>query len=162
MCTKLHNLWLNWLVEYTDGSYEGGFAWRGRKGTGFAAAHHIVDGASTARSDAEITTTYTQERGTVMQNNLRLGKEVSLDLEQYGCCDWPIHTCGTVSSTSRSKEIAKSWNYTEYFPTNAAEMMAFNHAYTAFIGQPPKMGKIYSQARIENDRLVFPSGIPGL
>ena len=38
MLTKLHNLWLNWLVEYDDGSYEGGYAWRGRPGTGFAAA----------------------------------------------------------------------------------------------------------------------------
>ena len=35
MLTKLHNLWLNWLVEYEDGGYEGGYAWRGRPGTGF-------------------------------------------------------------------------------------------------------------------------------
>ena len=29
MLTKLHNVWLNWLVEYEDGGYEGGYAWRG-------------------------------------------------------------------------------------------------------------------------------------
>jgi pimeloyl-ACP methyl ester carboxylesterase len=26
MLTKLHNVWMNWLVEYEDGSYEGGLA----------------------------------------------------------------------------------------------------------------------------------------
>jgi hypothetical protein len=29
MLTKLHNIWLNWLVEYEDGSYEGGLGFRG-------------------------------------------------------------------------------------------------------------------------------------
>ena len=64
MLTKLHNIWLNWLVEYEDGSLEGGYAWRGRPGTGFAAAHHFVDGASRARSDAVIVEERT-ERGTI-------------------------------------------------------------------------------------------------
>ncbi len=59
MLTKPHNLWLNWLVEYDDGGYEGGYAWRGRPGTGFAAAHHVVDEVSTARSDAEMVTHFT-------------------------------------------------------------------------------------------------------
>ena len=162
MCTKLHNLWLNWLVEYTDGSYEGGYTWRGRTGSGFAATHHIVDGLSTARSDSTIVTTYTEGRGTVMKNHVQLGNEVTFELEQYGCCDWPIHTCGTVAATSRDKKIAKSWNYTEYFPQNAAEMMEFQKAYSAFIGRPARMGRIYSQARVENDYLVFPRGVPGL
>src|SRR6201999_4044221 len=72
MLTKLHNLWMNWLVEYEDGTLGGGDAWRGRPGNGFAAAHHYVDGKSVARSDAKITTA-TTERGTVSHVTLGLG-----------------------------------------------------------------------------------------
>src|SRR5205085_7012562 len=74
MLTKLHNVWLNWLVEYEDGGYEGGYAWRGRPGTGFAAAHHVVDGVSTARSDAEVVTHFTG-RGSVSRVDLALGQD---------------------------------------------------------------------------------------
>jgi hypothetical protein len=161
MVTKLHNLWLNWLVEYTDGSYEGGYAWRGRPGTGFAAAHHVVGGVSTGRTDAVIESTYT-ERGTVKKNILHLGNEVTVELAQYGNCDWPIHSCGHVVSTSRDKEIAKSWNYTEFMPLNAQEMMTFQQTYREFIGQAPRLGRIYKEALVRDGYLVFPKGVGSL
>jgi hypothetical protein len=154
MLTKLHNLWLNWLVEYDDGTYEGGYAWRGRPGTSFAAAHHVVDGVSTARSDAEIRTHFT-ERGTVTKVELAMGREASVLLEQIGSTDWPLHTCGKVSSTNRGKTIVNSWNYTEYFPLNWAAVADYQAAHNTLFGRYPSFARLMKDARIENERLVF-------
>jgi hypothetical protein len=154
MLTKLHNLWLNWLVEYEDGGYEGGYAWRGRPGTGFAAAHHVVDGISTARSDAEVVTHFT-ERGTVTRVDLSLGREVSLTLEQAGSTDWPLHTCGTVGTISRERRIARSWNYTEFFPLNWHAVADYQAAHLGLFGRYPSFARMMQGARIVDQRLVF-------
>jgi len=150
MLTKLHNLWLNWLVEYEDGSLEGGYAWRGRPGTAFAAAHHFVDGVSTARSDAVLTTTRTG-RGTVSGVNLRLG-DLAVDLSQHGSCDWPLHTCGTVSSITREKAIAKSWNYTEAFPLNWWAVADYQAAHQALFGTYPSFQRLMQGASVDDDQ----------
>ncbi|GLZ48343.1 hypothetical protein Acsp06_45280 [Actinomycetospora sp. NBRC 106375] len=157
MLTKLHNLWLNWLVEYEDGTYEGGYAWRGRPGTGFAAAHHVADGVSTARSDASVATHFT-ERGTVHKVDLALGADTSLVLEQYGSTDWPLHTCGTVSSTNRGKKIARSWNYTEFFPLNWSAVADYQVAHHALYGRRPSFARLMRGARVVDQRLVFDQG----
>ena len=154
MLTKLHNLWLNWLVEYEDGSHEGGYAWRGRPGTGFAAAHHVVDGVSTARSDARIDTRFT-ERGTVHEVDLALGADTALVLEQAGSTDWPLHTCGTVGSINRDKKIARSWNYTEFFPLNWSAVADYQAAHHTLFGRRPSFGRLMHGARVEDQRLVF-------
>lgn len=154
MMTKLHNLWLNWLVEYEDGSWEGGYAWRGRPGTGFAAAHHIVDGVSYARTDARIETTHT-DRGAVTTVRLELG-DLTVDLRQRGSQDWPLHTCGDVVSTSRGKPIARSWNYTEYFPTNYTDVIDYFDAYAKLFGKPHSFRKLMGGGRIVDEQLVFP------
>jgi hypothetical protein len=155
MLTKLHNLWMNWLVEYEDGTLEGGFAWRGRPGTGFAAAHHYVDGVSSARSDAELTTA-TTPRGTISSLRLGLG-DLAVELTQLGSLDWPLHTCGTVASTSHAhgKRIAKSWNYTEYFPLNWPTVADYQAAHKALFGAYPSFQRLMRGARIEDQRLVF-------
>jgi hypothetical protein len=153
MLSKLHNLWMNWLVEYEDGSLEGGYAWRGRPGTGFAAAHHYVDGASTARSDPVIETRTTQ-RGTVSEMSVRLGG-VALELEQLGSTDWPLHTCGIVSSISHEKPIARSWNFTEYFPLNWQSVADYQVAHHALYGRHPSFRRLMEGARIDGQRLVF-------
>jgi hypothetical protein len=156
MLTKLHNLWLNWLVEYDDGSYEGGYAWRGRPGTGFAAAHHVVDGVSTARSDAEVTTHFT-DRGSVSRVELTLGGDASFTLEQAGSTDWPLHTCGTVGSSSAAgrRTIAKSWNYTEFFPLNWSAVAHYQAAHHALFGRYPSFARLMKNARIKDQLLVF-------
>jgi hypothetical protein len=156
MLTKLHNVWLNWLVEYSDGSYEGGYAWRGRPGTGFAAAHHVVDGVSTARSDASIVLD-TTERGSVRAVELGLGDDVTMELAQAGSTDWPLHTCGTVASTSRGKTIARSWNFTEYFPLNWPAVAGYQEAHRQLFGRYPSFQRLMEGARIENQQLVFPA-----
>jgi hypothetical protein len=156
MLTKLHNLWLNWLVEYDDGSLEGGYAWRGRPGTNFAAAHHFADGTSTARTDARLTTE-TTDRGTIRSVQLGLGDTVSLELAQRGSCDWPLHTCGTVASISREKTIARSWNYTEYFPLNWPAVADYQAAHHALFGRYPSFQRLMRGARIEDELLVFPA-----
>lgn len=154
MLTKLHNLWLNWLVEYEDGRHEGGFAWRGRAGTGFAAAHHFVDGVSTARTDARISTQHTQ-RGTVERVTLGLG-DLTVELEQVGSLDWPLHTCGTVPSISTARPIKRSWNYTEYFPVNWSAVADYQAAHRGLFGKPPSFQRLMQGARVdEQERLVF-------
>lgn len=153
MMSKLHNLWLNWLVEYEDGTWEGGYAWRGRPGSGFAAAHHIVDGVSQARTDAKIETFHT-ERGAVSSVRLELG-DVTVELQQRGSQDWPLHTCGDVVSTSRGKAIANSWNYTEFFPTNYADVLDYFEAYAKLFGRPHSFRALMRGGRIVDQRLVF-------
>jgi hypothetical protein len=156
MLTKLHNLWLNWLVEYEDGSYEGGYAWRGRPGTGFAAAHHVIDGVSVARSDARVVPHFT-ERGSVRSVELHLGDEVSVDLPQAGSTDWPPHTCGTRASTSRGKRVARSWNFTEFFPLNWQAVADYQEAHRRLFGRYPSFQRLMTGVRIEDQRLVFPA-----
>jgi hypothetical protein len=158
MLTKLHNLWINWLVEYDDGALEGGYAWRGRPGNGFAAAHHFRDGVSTARSDA-VLTTETTERGTITDVKLRLGRDVEVDLLQRGSTDWPLHTCGTAKSTSSGKQVVKSWNYTEYFPLNWSDVADFQAAHKNLFGVYPSFQRLMAGARIEDQKLVFPKGV---
>lgn len=155
MMTHLHNLWLNWLVEYTDGTWEGGYAWRGRPGSGFAATHHIVDGVSTARTDARIHTTHT-DRGAVSEVRLDIGDDLTVHLRQRGSQDWPLHTCGDVVSTSRGKAIARSWNYTEFFPTNYADVIDYFDAYAKLHDRPHSFRQLMDGGRIEDQRLVFP------
>jgi len=153
MLSKLHNLWMNWLVEYDDGTLEGGYAWRGRPGTGFAAAHHFVDGASVARSDPRIDTVAT-ERGTIREMTVRMG-DLTLKLDQTGSTDWPLHTCGVVSAISRTKPIARSWNFTEYFPLNWQSVADYQAAHKALYGRHPSFQRLMQRARIEQQRLVF-------
>lgn len=154
MLTKLHHLWLNWLVEHEDGGWEGGYAWRGRPGTGFAAAHHVVDGVSSARSDAVVTTHHTA-RGGVAKVDLALGDEVSLTLEQAGSTDWPLHTCGTVGATSRGRAIARSWNFTEYFPLNWHAVVDYQAAHRGLYGRYPSFARLMAGGRVVDDLLVF-------
>lgn len=153
MLSKLHNLWMNWLVEYEDGTLEGGYAWRGRPGTGFAAAHHFVDGLSVARSDPEIQTRET-ERGTISHVTVRMG-DLTLELEQSGSTDWPLHTCGIVSAISRDKPIARTWNFTEYFPMNWQSVVDYRAAHVALYGNQPSFQRLMQGARIVEQRLVF-------
>lgn len=156
MLTKLHNLWLNWLVEYEDGGYEGGLAWRGRPGTGFAAAHHFADGVSSARSDARIHTRHT-DRGTVDRVTLALG-DLTVELEQAGSLDWPLHTCGTVCAISTDRPIRRSWNYTEYFPVNWSAVADYQAAHQALFGKPPSFQKLMEGAWVDDQhRLVLPA-----
>ena len=153
MLAKLHNLWMNWLVEYEDGTLEGGYAWRGRPGTGFAAAHHYVAGASVARSDPVIETT-TTERGTISHMTMRMG-DLRVELEQRGSTDWPLHTCGIVSSISGARPIARSWNFTEYFPLNWQSVADYQAAHHALYGRFPSFQRLMTGARIEDETLVY-------
>ena len=149
---KLEKQWSMWLVEYTDGEIDAGFAWKGRGDTGFSAGHLIRNGVSTAVPDARTFTTY-NERGVVTKSRIELGGEV-VELEQDTCAIWPIHTFGRVVSTSRGKEIAKSWNYTEWMPDNMEELID-RYVLT---GQRPSR-EAQRQAKIENERMVLSESI---
>ena len=102
--------------------------------------------------DARVFTTYDQ-RGTVWKTRIELGGEV-VELEQDTCAIWPIHTFGRVVSTSRGKEIAKSWNYTEWMPDNMEELID-RYVLT---GQRPSR-EAQRQAKIANERMVLSESI---
>lgn len=150
----VHNYWMNWLVEYEDGSLEGGHAWRGKPGTGFAAAHHYVDGHSIARTDARITAEFT-DRGSIHTLRLHLGDDVSVDFEQHGSLDWPIHSYGTVRSISCPKKVKRSWNYTEHFPLNWKLVEDYQHSSARLFGKFPSFQTIVADGVIRDGRLVF-------
>jgi hypothetical protein len=154
MMTELHNVWLNWMVEYEDGGYEGGLAWRGRPGSGFAAAHHVIDGVSTGRCDAKIDFD-TTERGTPTVVRLSLGSDTHVELRQKGSQDWPMHTCGYVSGINRDRKIARSWNYTEFYPLNWPAVIDYFKAYQGLHGRPPSWRKTFEGARIVDQEVVW-------
>lgn len=155
----LHNYWMNWLVEYDDGTLEGGYAWRGRKGTGFAAAHHYVDGVSRARSDARITVQHT-ERGSIELLTLQLGNDLEVVFEQHGSLDWPLHTYGTVRSISRDKSVVRSWNYSEQFPGNWGLVEEYQLSYAKLFGRYPSLQGLLSGASLINNTLTWQSAPP--
>lgn len=150
----VHNYWMNWLVEYEDGSVEGGHAWQGMPGTNFTAAHHVVDGVSTARPDAKMTFHRT-ERGSIDSLTLELGSDLRVDFEQKGTFDWPIHTYGVAASTSRGKKIARSWCYMENMPTNWVKVENLQLAHAELYGRYPSLQPILEGARIEDGAIVF-------
>jgi hypothetical protein len=151
---KIHNYWMNWLIEYEDGELEGGFAWRGQPGSNFAAAHHYRDGVSRARSDALIEVERT-ERGSMRALTLSLGKDVRVRFDQRGSYDWPIHTQGVAVETLRDKPIKKSWNYSENFPLNWGLVEDYQLAYANLHGRYPSLQGLLDGARIVDGRIVF-------
>jgi hypothetical protein len=151
---ELHNFWMNWFVEYDDGTTEGGFAWRGRPGTGFSAAHHYVDGHSHARTDARLSFEFT-ERGSVEKMTLALGRDLTVEFTQLGSLDWPIHTYGTVTSTSREKKVVKSWNYTEHFPHNFGLVEEYQISHSKLFGRYPSLQGLLESATVRDGSLHF-------
>lgn len=151
---SVHNFWMNWLVEYEDGTYEGGHAWRGRPGTGFAAAHHYVDGCSVARTDARIDVDFT-DRGSVSTLRLSLGQDLTVDFEQHGSLDWPIHTYGTVKSISRDKKVVRSWNYSEHFPLNWHLIEDYQLASARLFGKYPSFQGLLQNAVVRDGRIAY-------
>lgn len=151
---KIHNYWMNWLIEYEDGELEGGFAWRGQPGSGFAAAHHYRDGISHARADARIDVERT-ERGSMQEVTLSLGSDVRVRFEQQGSYDWPIHTQGVAVETLRDKKIKNSWNYSENFPLNWGLVEEYQTAYSNLYGRYPSLRGLLDGARVVDGKIVL-------
>jgi len=106
--------------------------------------------------DAEIITHFT-DRGSVSRVELALGSDASFTLEQAGSTDWPLHTCGTVGSSSAAgqRTIARSWNYTEFFPLNWGAVADYQAAHHALFGRYPSFARLMKSARIMDQILVF-------
>ena len=83
--------------------------------------------------------------------------DASLTLEQAGSTDWPLHTCGTVGSSSAAgpRTIARSWNYTEFFPLNWSAVADYQAAHHALFGRYPSFARLMKNARIKDQVLVF-------
>ncbi|GAA4544098.1 hypothetical protein [Pseudonocardia xishanensis] len=150
----VHQYWLNWLVEYEDGTYEGGHAFRGMPGTEFTAGHHVVDGRSTARHDMALEFDRTS-RGTISAVRLAVGDDVAFEFEQRGSFDWPIHTFGEVASTTRDKKVRRSWNYMETFPHNWGEVERYNAAHHDLFGRYPSLRGMLEGAVVRDERIEW-------
>ncbi|MGO4385528.1 hypothetical protein AB4Y80_15025 [Specibacter sp. RAF43] len=146
--------WFNWLVEYEDGSLEGGHAWNGRPKADFTAAHHYVDGQSTARRDANLQISRT-ERGSIDKIVLDLGDDLHIEFAQQGTFDWPSHTYGVVSSISRDKKVVRSWNYMESYPLNWSDVEDYQVSHKNLYGKHPSLQKMLDGAYIKDDYIVF-------
>jgi hypothetical protein len=153
--THLHHYWMNWLVEYDDGSLEGGFTWRGQPGTDFSAAHHMVDGVSHARTDARLEIGRTG-RGTMETLTLALGEDLTVRFDQHSSTDWPIHTLGTVGQISRDKTVVKSWNLSENFPIHWGLVEDYQAAHAALYGRYPSLRRILKDVTVADGRLSVP------
>jgi hypothetical protein len=151
----LEEYWMDWLVEYDDGSLEGGFAMRGKPATDYTIAHHFVDGRSQARSDARLEISR-NDNGTMEHVKLTQGKTFELHCDQHGSFDWPLHTYGTVTSiANRDKKIVKSWNYTENWPRNWGLIENYQLAHAELFGRYPSLREILEKSRIVDETLVF-------
>jgi hypothetical protein len=153
--TRLENYWMDWLVEYDDGTLEGGFAMRGHPITDYTVAHHYVDGRSHARSDATLEIDR-NSAGTMHHVRLAYGANFELHADQLGSFDWPLHTYGTVTSiANRDKRIVNSWNYTENWPLNWEQVQNYQLAYAELFGRYPSLRSILDKSTIANERLVL-------
>jgi hypothetical protein len=152
----VHNYWMNWLIEYEDGTREGGHAWQGMPGTDFTAAHHVSNGVSTARPDARMEYHRT-ERGSIDSLVLELGQDLRVEFQQQGSFDWPIHTYGVAASTSRDKPIKRSWCYMENMPVNWGLVEEYQLVAAKLRGRYPSLQKVLEGSKVVDGRLVFPS-----
>lgn len=151
----VYQYWFNWLVEYEDGSVEGGHAFRGMPGTDFTPAHHYVDGQSTVRHDATMELTRT-ERGSIDTVKLSLGSDLRVEFAQRGTFDWPSHTYGEVSSISRDKKVRRSWNYMETFAVNWGDVERLGLAHQKVHGRFPSLQKLLDGAVVRDEHIVWP------
>ena len=154
LTSTVENYWMQWLVEYEDGTLEGGSAWRGQPGSNFTHAHHFVRGRSHARRDGRIEVSR-NANGSMSTLRLTFPGEVSFEFEQVGSYDWPIHTYGRVASSTRSARIVKSWHYVENWPTNMSAVEEFQAAYQRLYGRSCSLRKLLKGARIENEALTL-------
>ena len=62
----------------------------------------------------------------------------------------------TVSSSSAGQRaIARSWNYTEFFPLNWGAVADYQAAHHALFGRYPSFARLMKNARIKDQILVF-------
>lgn len=150
----LHRYWTMWLVEYDDGSLEGGSVWMGRAGSGLAHAHHYVDGRTLARNDASVDVTH-HPNGIMSGITLHLGSDFSVSYEQKGCFDWPMHTYGKVSSVSRDKQPVKGWIYGEDWPANWGKIEDYQRSYADLYGRFPSLRGLLEGATLKDGELIL-------
>ena len=154
LTSTVENFWMQWLVEYEDGSLEGGSAWRGQPGSEFSHAHHYVDGRSRARRDGRIEVSR-NGNGSMQTMRLSFPGDVEFEFEQLGSYDWPFHTYGRIASSSRSLKVVKSWHYVENWPTNMSVVEEYQAVYERLYGRPCSLRNLVDGARIENEALVL-------
>jgi hypothetical protein len=157
----IENYWTHWLVEYDDGSLEGGAAWRGDPATGFTHAHHYVDGHSRARRDGTINIER-NAHGSMTQLTLAF-PEATFTFAQDGSYDWPFHTYGRLVCSSRDKTVARSWQYIENWPTNMNAIDDYQTAYAHLYGRGYSMRRLIDGARFKDETLILtpPTHAPG-
>jgi hypothetical protein len=114
--------WTMWLVEYEDGTYDGGYAWNGKEGWKFDAGHLIQNNVSTACQTARSTVT-SHEIGLPERIDIDYGGHYQVQCDFTHQADWPMHLVGKVSATSAGKKIKDSMVVTEWIPYNMDDIL---------------------------------------
>ena len=114
--------WTMWLAEFEDGTFDGGYAWKGKDGFHFNAGHLIQDGVSSACQQAKTQATWGSV-GLPEKLHIDYGGQYDVDLEFTHQADWPFHPVGHVNKTSSGKAIKRSIAITEWVPRNVRDLL---------------------------------------
>jgi hypothetical protein len=86
---------------------------------------------------------------------LSLGNEVTVSFEAVGTFDWPFHSYGRATETSRTPAVTKSWCYMENWPLGYENLEHYQAAYRQLFGRYPSFKTLLDGAKIEADALVL-------
>ena len=85
---------------------------------------------------------------------LALGSD-GRELEQAGSLDWPLHTCGTVSSISSGREQGQAAGTTPILPAQLVGGRRLPGGAPALYGRCPSFKRLMEGAQIKDQFLVF-------
>ena len=119
---KIERHWSMWLVEYEDGTFDGGYAWSAKEPFTFNAGHLIRNEVSSACQTAKSTVRFSAI-GLPQNISIDYGGQYGVELEFTHLADWPLHPVGHVASTSAAKPIKRSIAITEWIPDNISDLL---------------------------------------
>lgn len=111
-----------WLAEYADGTTDAGVVWEGKGDTGFAPAHLVLAGTSTAHQRAS-TDTSLDDTQRVTAVRLQIN-DVAVQLGQKLHADPPTHSFGEVAAITGRPAPVRSFTLVERLPEIPADILA--------------------------------------
>lgn len=119
---EIEKHWTMWLVEYEDGTFDGGYAWSAKPPLIFDAGHLIQNEVSTGCQTAVTTPTF-GDAGLPEHLHIDYGGQYAVELGFTHLADFPFHPVGHVESTSAGKPIKRSIAVTEWVPDNIEDLL---------------------------------------
>ena len=119
---EIEKHWTMWLVEYEDGTFDGGYAWSAKPPYIFDCGHLIRDEVSSGCQSAVTTPTF-GESGLPERLHIDYGGQYEVELEFTHLADFPLHPIGHVVATSNPKPMKRTIAVTEWVPDNIADLI---------------------------------------